>query len=116
MKEVIVQLVTEAIEGSCMSTWYSCSSVTFAFQVSGILGNSSLAVFSHPRLPKHRQARISPNLRSWKYQNIARLEFPQNPQNPGIYEERGAIAAEISGILGKFEPGDVFASEAAHLP
>ena len=64
---------------------------------------------------------------------MARLQFPQNPQNPGIYEERGAVVAEILAILeklepgdvfalpvlqtmGKLEPGDVFASEVAHLP
>ena len=66
MKEARAQLGTEATEGSCMSTWYSSSSITFAFQVSGILGNLSPAVCSHPRSPKHRQTRISVEIRAWR--------------------------------------------------
>ena len=78
MKEARAQLGTEASERPCMSTWYSCSSITFALQVSGILGTSSPAVFAktspgssftkicEPEVPKHRQARISPKSpKSW---------------------------------------------------
>ena len=96
MQQARPQLETEAIQGSCMSTWYSCSSVTCAFQVAGILGTSGLGVFKHPKLPKHRQ-------------NLPKI------LNPGIYGECGAIVAEILGILGKFEHGDVLGLPALQI-
>ena len=48
----------------------------------------------------------------YKLPNIAMLEFPQNPQNPGTYADCGAIVSEILGVLGQFEPGDVLAFSA----
>ena len=51
----------------------------------------------------------------YKLPNIAMLEFPQNPQNPGTYADCGAIVSEILGVLGKFEPGGAFALPASQI-
>ena len=99
-----------------MSTWYSCSSITFAFHVSGILGNSSLAVFSHPRLPKHRQARISPQIcEAGSAKTSPGSNFPKIPKILASMRREGAVVAELSGISGKLEPGDDFALPASQI-
>ena len=76
------------------------------------MGNSS----SHPKLPKRCQARISPKF--LKLENAKTLAGSNFPKIPKILASVGVrvIVAESLGILGKFEPGDAFASESAHLP
>ena len=65
----------------------------------------SLPMFSHPRLLKCRQARISPKfLKSEMRKHRQGSNFPQIPKILASVGSARAIVAQILGILGKFDP------------
>ena len=64
--------------------------------------NSSLAVFSHPRLGLSL-GKFEPGSVCEVAKTSSGSDFPKFPKLLGSV---GAIVAEILGIVGKFEPGD----------
>ena len=62
-------------------------------------------MFSHPRLLKCRQARISPNfLKPEMRKHRQGSNFPKIPKILASMGSRRAIVAQLLGILGKFDP------------
>ena len=65
----------------------------------------SLPMFSHPRLLKCRQARISPKfLKPEMRKHRQGSNFPKIPKILASMGSARAVVAQILGILGKFDP------------
>ena len=91
----------ERSKASTNSAWYSCSSITFAVQASGILGKFDPCRCFRIRGCQNTARLECPQIcKAGKSKTLAGIEFPQHSKNLGICRERGAIVAEIWKFCG----------------